>query len=368
MIRIPYFHQIAGALLSVIIVHAMGMGESRADDDMFSSKISGSLLIEVQNDLAFSSDDASEEFNNLFTKIELGLTLTLIKGLSVNAGLVLEQVQNPAVAGDDRVFDDQGFFVEVLTLDYEAGPVHLFGGKMHVNFGNAWGVTPGVFGTDLAEEYEMAENIAIGGAYRHDFGDGGKHTLTAQTFFLDTSGLAESAITRRKKTREADGGPGNTGDFSSFAVSLDGSEFPALPSFRYHAAYVHHANDTVGAESESRFAVNAAHEFALPRDLTAQPFIEYVRFDDADGTAGQDRTYLTVALAFAYGDWNLAFSGSFKETEAADGTETEEEQLQVSAGYTFPIGIGLDVAYKRVRNAGVDTDVFGALLAYTLEF
>lgn len=55
-------------------------------------------------------------------------------------------------------------------------------------------------------------------------------------------------------------------------------------------------------------------------------------------------------------------------SRSADGTETEEEQLQVSAGYALPIGIGLDVAYKRVRNAGVDTDVFGALLAYTLEF
>ena len=365
----PYFHQITGTLLPcVIIVTALGGGPVRAGDGGFSPKLTGSLLVEVQNDLAFSSDDPAEEFNNLFTKIEPGFTLTLTDALSVNAGLVLETVQSPAAAGDDRTFDDQGFFVEVLTLDYEAGPVHLFGGKMHVNFGNAWDVTPGVFGTDMAEEYEMAENIGLGGAYRHDFGDGGKHTLTVQTFFLDTSGLAESAFTRRKKTREGDGGPGNTGDFSSFAASLDGGEFPGLPGFRYHAAYVHHANDTTGAESESRFAINAAHEFALPGDVTAQPFIEYVRFDDADGTQDQDRTYLTAALGFTYGDWNMAFSGTFKETEAADGTETEEEQLQVSAGYMFPIGVGLDLAYKRVRNAGVDTDVFGTLLAYTLEF
>ena len=369
MICIPYFHQITGTLLPCItLVAALGTGPVRAGDGDFSPKLTGSLAVEFKNDLAFSSDDSAEEFNNLFTKIEPGFTLELTDQLSVNAGLVLQPVQNPAVAGDDRVFDDQGFFVEVLTLDYEAGPVHLSGGKMHVNFGNAWDVTPGVFGTDLAEEYEMAENIGIGGAYRHDFGDGGTHTLTAQTFFLDTSGLAESAFTRRKKTREADGGPGNTGDFSSFAVSLDGGEFPALPGFRYHAAYVHHANDTTGAENESRFAINAGHEFTLPGDVTAQPFIEYVRFDDADGTKGQDRTYLTAALAFTYGDWNMALTGTFKETKATDGTETEEEQLQVSAGYTFPIGIGLDVAYKRVRNAGVDTDVFGTVLAYTLEF
>ncbi len=368
MNRNPYLNQIAGALLLSIVLLSASMGASWADDGSFSPKISGSIVVEFQNDFAFSSDDETEEFNNLFTKIEPGLTLTLTDQLSVNAGLVLEPVQDPTVKGEDRVFDDQGFFVEVLTLDYDTGPLHLFGGKMHVNFGNAWDVTPGVFGTDLAEEYEMAENIALSGALSHNFGDGGTHTLTAQTFFLDTSGLAESAFTRRKKTRQGDGGPGNTGEFSSFAVSLDGREFPALPGFRYHAAYVHHANDTVDAESESRFAVNGSYEFALPGDITVQPFVEYVRFDDADGTAGQDRSYLTAALAFIYGDWNVAFSGTFKETEAADGTETEEEQFQVSTGYMFPIGIGLDVAYKRARNAGVDTDVFGTLLAYTLEF
>jgi len=214
-------------------------------------------------------------------------------------------VQSPPVAGDDRVFDDQGFFVEVLTLDYEAGPVHLFGGKMHVNFAKAWDVTPGVYGADLAEEYEMAENIGLGGAYSFDFGQGGTHALGAQTFFLDTSGLAESAFARRKKTREADGGPGNTGDFSLFAVSLDGGDIPALKGFSYHAAYVHHANDTVGAEKESRFAVYGAYEFTLPGDITAQPLLEFVRFDDADGTKGQDRTYLTAALglALAIGIW-----------------------------------------------------------------
>ena len=32
---------------------------------------------------------------------------------------------------------------------------------MAVNFGTAWDATPGVYGTDLAEEHEMAENIGL---------------------------------------------------------------------------------------------------------------------------------------------------------------------------------------------------------------
>ncbi|MFQ5763567.1 MAG: hypothetical protein ACE5GT_01445 [Rhodospirillales bacterium] len=332
--------------------------------------ITGSVLIEVQNDFAFSSDDPAGESNTLFTKIEPGFTLTPLKGVSIDAGLVFEPVQDPAVPGDDRVFDDQGLFVEVLTLAYARDWLTLSGGKMHVNFGSAWDVAPGVFGTDLAEEYEMAENIALAAAATAALGRAGEHTLTAQAFFLDTSGLAESAFTRRKKTREADAGPGNTGDFSSFALSVDGTGFPDLPGLRTHLAYVHQANDATGGDDERRFAVTGDWAIALAGGIAVQPLVEYVRFEDADGTPGRTRTYLTAALALTYGNWNLALSGTFKDDEAADGTDTGDEQLQVSAGYVFDVdvGVGLDVAYKRARTAGVDTDVFGTLVSYTLEF
>jgi len=54
------------------------------------------------------------------------------------------------------------------------------------------------------------------------------------------------------------------------------------------------------AQSETRFAVNGAYEFTLPGEITAQPFVEYVRIDDSDGTAGEKRSYFTAALGFTY--------------------------------------------------------------------
>ncbi|MBT5495072.1 MAG: hypothetical protein HOK54_04965 [Alphaproteobacteria bacterium] len=355
----------AGVGLAALLANAGGAWAG--SDDAF-PKISGEIAFEIENDYAFSSDDATEEFNNLFLKIEPVVKLAFSKELSINTGLVLEQVQEPAIKGDNRVFDDQGLFVEVLTLDYETGAVHLSGGKMGVNFGTAWDVTPGVYGTDLAGEYEMAENIGLLASYSHDMGAAGSHKLTAQTFFLDTSGLAESAFTRRQKTRQAAGGPGNAGDFSSFALSLDGEGFEQLPGFGYHVAYVQHTNDTVNSTDETRFAVGGRYEFKLSGDVGVQPLVEYARFDDADGTANQDRSYVTTALGFTYGNWNAAIAGTFKETEAADGTDTNEEQFQVSAGYLFPIGVGVDLGYKRARNAGVDTDTVGALVTYGYSF
>ena len=366
MFRNIPIHYALGAMLLGLFTGISSIAS--AQDGKFSPSISGSLAVEIQNDYAFSSDDATAEFNNLTTKIELDLTLTVLQGLSLKTGLLFEQVQSPPVTGSDRVFDDQGLFAETLAVEYEIGPVLFFGGKKHVNFGKAWDVTPGVFGTDLAEEYEMAENIDLGAALSHKFDKAGKHTLTAETFFLDTSGLAESAFTRRTKTREGSGGPGNTGAFSSFGVSLEGGKIRLFSEFRYHLAYAHMGNDTTGAETERRLAVSAATDINLGATIMFQPFAEYARFDDADGTKNQDRDYLTAALAITDGTWNLALTGTLKNTEAADGTEIEEELLQVSAGYAFPIGISLDVAYKRSRNAGVDTDVVGALLAYTLVF
>jgi hypothetical protein len=298
MRRIPTLQPLSLALIFGLTAFSPSPGN--AGDGAISPKLSGTIAFEVQNDLAFSSDDTSEEFNNLFMKIESALTLALTDAVSINTGLVLEQVQEPPIKGEDRTFADQGLFVEVLTLDYETGPVHLSSGKMGVNFGKAWDATPGVFGTDLAEEYEIAEAISVLGALRHDFGDGRKHTLTAQTFFLDTSGLAESALTRRRKTREGDGGLGNTGDFSSIALALDGGDFPALPGFAYHAAYVHHANDTENADNERRFALGGSYEFKIG-DITVQPLAEYILLSDAEGTADQDRTYVTAALGLTMG-------------------------------------------------------------------
>lgn len=339
-----------------------------ADETNETAAISGSIGFELQNDLAFDSDDEAEEFNNLFVKVEPTIKWSLTKEFSATAALVFEQVQEPAIKGDNRTFDDQGLYVSDLTLDYESGPLRLSGGKMGVNFGTAWDLTPGIYGTDLAEEYEISENISLLAAYTLGGGESGSHTVTAQTFFADTSGLAESAFTRRQKTREGDNGPGNTGDFSSFSIAVDGSEFSGLPGFAYHVAYARLKDEAINSSDESRLAFGLRHEFAIAQDITMQPLIEYTMFKDADGTRNQDRSYLTFGSGFAYGNWNAAASATLKETDAADGTETEEEHLQVSLGYAFTNGLALDVGYKRSRNAGVDTDVVGAKLSYGYDF
>lgn len=354
----------------VFMAAAMLAPAAAADEKPAYPAVSGAVAIEVHNDWATDSEDPTAEFNTLFTKIEPALSVAVTKELSVNLQLTFEPVQAPAIGGEDQFFDNQGLYVEVFTLDYDSERFSLYGGKFAPNFGIAHGAAPGIYGTDIAEEYEKAERIGFGGSVTLPTGGLkiGAHTVSASTFFLDTSGLAESAFTRRKKTREGDGGASNTGDLSSYAVALDGGDFPAAPGLRYHLGYIHERQGTGNTADQHSFAVAAEYAIPVTRDVTITPLIEFVRETGSEATANQDRTYLTGALSIAYGNWNLALAATDRHTDAPDGTEETNTRFQVSAGYAFDTGVGLDVGWMRDRTAGVRTDTLGALLTYTVEF
>lgn len=330
--------------------------------------VSGEVTVEIQNDRAYRSDDKANEFNTLFTKTELSLTSRFSDAVSLFTGFVFEPVQSPPAAGRNRFFDDQGLYVEVLRLDYETERFGVFGGKFTPRFGIAWDAAPGIYGTDFAEDYELAERIGFGGVLK--FGDEslGRHELSASTFFRDTSGLAGSVLTRRQKTREADGGPGNTGSFSSFAVGLDGSEYRHAPGFRYHVAVARQGKGRGNDKHERGLVAGAEYEIEMTETITVTPLVEYADFRNADATDGQDRAFWTAGLRFGYGSWNLALAGARRNTDAADDVKTRDKQFQVSAGYAFASGISLDVGWMTNRVSDVDTETVGALLAYTYEF
>ena len=102
MFRIPNFHHSAGTLLLAVIAHASSMGVSQADDGASPPKIPGSHAIGLQNELTFSFDDETKEFNTSSAKIEPALTLFQTDQLSINARLPLETAQVPAVEREDR--------------------------------------------------------------------------------------------------------------------------------------------------------------------------------------------------------------------------------------------------------------------------
>jgi hypothetical protein len=301
------FRKLACALTVAAVLLTSSIGAGEGGEVKSYPYISGEVAIEVQNDWTYDSDDKDAELNDLFTLTEPEGVLHITPGLSALVHGVLEPVEAPGPR-DDRVFEAQGLFVEELHLTYATEWFSVFGGKFTPNFGLGWDAAPGVYGTDFAEDgYELAEQIGLGATVTFKDKRLGAHTLSASTFFTDTTVLSESAFDNRGRTSLSSGGPGNTEDFSSFAVALDGGEIPALPGFGYHIAFVLRAEGQGSTADETGIAIAAKYSFSVA-GVEVSPFIEYVNFDDLAGTDGDERDFLTTSLQMVWNQWNLAVS------------------------------------------------------------
>lgn len=241
----PLYH--TAVMLSVLAMYSV---PARAEEEISYPTLRGEIPIEIQNDWSYHSDDKDSDVNNLNMTIEPYFILSATKQLALEAGFVFEEVQDHD-PNDDVIFDNHGGYVEQLKVTYTGENFGFQAGKFNPGFGVAWDMAPGIYGTDFAEDtYETAEKIG-GGAYYTFAGDKtGDHTLSASTYFNDISFLSDSTITRRGRTREADGGVGNTGDFSSYVVSLDGANVAGVENLGYHLGYRHQAAGDADAAGE----------------------------------------------------------------------------------------------------------------------
>lgn len=325
--------------------------------------------IEIQNDWTFDSDDPAAEFNDLFTTTEPALALHILPGLSIQSGLVVESVLDPGPA-EDRYFQDHGFFAEQLYVLYEQDSFSLYGGKFNLPFGVGWDLAPGVYGTDIAEAfYEQVERVGIGGALNFGSDGIGTHRLSVQSFFLDTTFLSDSFATNRGRTSVRDGGLSNTEDFSSFAVSLDGSRFAKLPiDLNYHLGLVYQDGGRGATDDETGIAVALYGPIELADGLTLEPIIEYVHFENAGG-ARQDRDIFTAGVGLLRGPWNMALSYSGVRTDPEGAlADLDVDQFQMSVGHSFDFGLDIDVGYKVVDEEGTDSHVVGVIFHYLTDF
>jgi hypothetical protein len=359
---------LCAALLGALSIISPAIAdEADQADEVGYPYLSGEIVVEIQNDWTYRSDDTDTELNSLSTKTEPVLEAHILPGLSVLAHAVIETVADPAPR-DDRFFEDQGLFLEDLFIRYDNGLFFVQGGKFTPNFGLAWDAAPGIYGTDFAEAgYEFAERIGLGAGIKLAHEELGTHGLSASTFFVDTSALAGSAFTSRPRPRLGDGGVGNTGDLASFAIALDGGEAAIAPGLAYHLAFIRQASGAGDASDETGFAAALSYSFPIG-EIELQPFVEHVRFVDADGVVGQDRHFLTASLQATWGDWNLAVSRTGRVTEPPGAADIDDELIQVSAGYDIGFGFTLDVGWAHTEEGGVDTAILGALLVWSAEF
>ncbi|MEH6405207.1 MAG: hypothetical protein V7750_17670 [Sneathiella sp.] len=323
--------------------------------------ISGELSVELENDWTHESDDEEGEITDLYPTVTLGTKVGFTNELSVNLEATLEPVED---ANDDRAFEDLGAYVNILTVNYDANLFSVYAGKFTPNFGIAWDAAPGLFGTDINEDYELAEMLGAGGAL--NFAAAGAHTVSGSLFFQDTTFLSDSLGDSRGPVDESDGGPANTEDLSSFALALDG-EFSALEGFRYHVGFSSLEEGDDGDKNQNGYVVGAEYSFNLTEEITATPLVEYAFIDNAGGIDDDETQYITAAFALNYGGWDAAATYQHRDTETA-GDDFNDYVAALTVGYTFENGIGISGGLREADEEGVESSTAGVLLSYAIEF
>ena len=358
---------LASALILVPAIGGAGEGVKKSEEPTF-PKISASISIEFQNDATYSSDNRDEERNDLYTTTEPEVILALMKGLTIRLLGTIEPVSDPQPR-EDRYFEDHGMYLNEFEIAFEHDWFRLHGGKYTPNFGRAWDNTPGVYGTDFAEDYELSERIGLGGSVTFGNDIVGTHTVGFSTFFLDTSIFAESAPQRRDRTFLSQGGVANTEKFNSWVISIDGEGMQHVPELSYHLAFVSQAPSEEGDPTlrELGFVAGLAYTYSIG-DFNFIPSFEYARFSNAEGVENQKRFFGTIGLGVEWHNWNAAISNTWRYTRVSAGTDNDDNHFQISAGYAFDFGLSLDIGWKLTESEKIESQTFGGILAYTIEF
>ncbi len=338
-------------------------------------RLAAELVLEWQNEYRASSDDPDiDDTNNSFLRAELAPTLRLTDNWFVDGVLVFEPFDQVGEinAGNDIWFDRNGACFEDLKLNYAAGAFAAWAGKFNPAFGAAWDFGRGIWSEDFAEDYEITERLGLGASYEFAAEKLGAHTLSASTFFTDTSVLSEGWITDRDDVSLSDGGAGNTNDLSSFALSLSGENLAGVENLGYmlSARYLaeQDKNRDATTSSERGAAATLTYAFPVNDNLSVDLFAEGAFLRDFEGVKGVDADYYSAsAIATFYTNWNLTIGGTRRHIDD-NGADRDDDLLQVSGGYDFGNGLTAETGYRYSHEDGIDTDIVGFLLRYQTGF
>lgn len=324
------------------------------------------INLDFQSDTTFASDDPALEVTEVSPTIEAELAFRPTREFALVALVDAESVRDPDPF-EDAFVEDVGVFFEELYVEYATGTFELVAGKFNPPFGIGWRDLPGLYGSDFADDYELSERLGFGARATFDTDLFGTHTLGASAFFADTSVLSDSALTSRGRLRRSDGGPSNTGDPASFAITLDGTDPAGLSGLSYHAAISRQRPGEGNVGDEWGTALALYGDVPLGDGWSLMPIAEFAAQEN-DDAGPDDAYYLDGGLEAVNGPWLFTVAGGTRVIDKAGGGTTTDTLFQVSIGYEFEDGPAFELAYKVSEEGGVASHVIGALVAYELEF
>jgi hypothetical protein len=315
---------------------------------------------------------------------ELQLFANYQSWLSVNADMKLERNRNTNLNSfyPDRntFFRSEGLTLRQLYLTLRpTDDIAFTGGKLHPDFGSGWRLQPGIF-YGFATDYEQDERIGFGSEWRTD-GALGEHKFSAQVFYLDTSVLSNSLLSRpslndptadrARKYVRWQYGPSNTGSLNSFTLALDGQRVPALPGLQYHLSYTQQATDEPGGRTEQGVSASvkidpAGSGIPLTPRIGLLPYVEYAHFNNFSGTAGLTRDYVVGGASLLFAGWGIHAGGGGRfSSGVAPGTDY---QANLSVTYDIADGFQIGAGVNHVRIGGRSSTGFAPVIGYRTTF
>lgn len=362
-------HAIAAIkLTSAGLIVLAGISPAQGENDRFST----GLTLEFQTDITISADDLDEEITNLSGEAATTSVLRLSPDLSLDVGLVFESLNNPS-GRRDQFFDAHGLIVEQAYLSYSPPGFDVFAGKFNPRFGRAWGEMPGIYGDDFAKDYEFVE--ALGAGIRIHLGKGspgglqlpGEQEIGLSVYRSDTTVASGSLLYSRGRTELADGGPANTPGLSSVALTWRGSQFPG-PELEYNLGASYRAGGRGDPRDEVGLVAGVLGSRALSGDVEVTGLAEVAHFWNADAQR-QDRLNTSLGATFSFdGDWRLVLAYARRDSSPEIGSASTDHLFEVSGGYRFENGVGLDIGYLASRESGGWARGVGLLASYSTEF
>ena len=291
-----------------------------------------------------STDSAIADYFEAFPTLESNFAIRPAAALSIVGKIISEPVVDDD-PGSDHFFNHAGTFADQLYAQYDIGDLSVFAGKIHPVFGRAWDVTPGLRGTDVAEDYELTERLGGGASFSFDAAEI-RNTLTASIFTADRTFLSDSLFFSRGRKALADGGAGNTSGISSIALALDGC-MGADPGscydngeLGYQLAIRYQKYGEGGAGNELGFVGSLNKSIELSGDAALKLFGEAAYFRNFDGT-DDDAVSFTGSAALELGDTTFSLAYAQLRTLVAGGADETEHLLDASIFYNLGDSISL---------------------------
>lgn len=337
----------------------------------FKPTLSGKVEIDIQNEWGIDDDNPHNDRNNLFTRIKVSPKLAFGKNFYIDGKFKFEEIQKDK-SGDDLFFDNHALRFEELKANYTFDNWHLFAGKFNPAYGKAWKYGRGIFSQDLAKTYEIIEKIGGGASYSFKDKTFGKHTVTASTFFSDTTFLSQTIGTERGKFYDTADIASDTEDFSSYVISVDGKDVAGIKNLYYKLGYRHLAEAdssyTSKGGDETGWIVTLGHVVDLNERISTDILLEYTDITNFEGQE-DDRQFTTASIVTTLDKkWSLTVAYTDRDVDSYKLGEHDDHLFEISAGYTFDNGVTLATGWRNTEILGYNDNVIGALARYSFKF